>query len=439
MSKNLVAIVKYEKPVESVKKAIELSGGLDHLPRGAKVLIKPNLVFWTKTVEFPKWGVLTTSRIVEDMVIALKERGVDDITIAEGGVTMPKDYETYQDAFEKLGYNTLRQRYGVKPVNFFEKPYQEVDLGNGDTLNFSTEIMNTDFVVNVPVLKTHAQTVTSLGIKNLKGSIDLASRKKCHGPDPVKNLNYFVSRLADKMPPMFTLLDGIYTNERGPSFDGRMRRSNLLVASADVLSVDLVGTKVLGYEPEEVPHLVLAAENRSRPLDLSDVEVVGEKIEDVAARHEWYFPYTEDESLPMPMAKMGISGLSYRKYDLTMCTYCSGLNAAILTSIAMAYKGEPFDDVEILTGKIMEPSPGKKKTILLGQCMYKANKDHPNINELIAIKSCPPQPKSVVEALYKAGIEVNPDIITQYRDLPGFFMNRYKDKPEFEAAHFTVS
>ena len=44
MSKNLVAIVSYEKPQEFVQKAVELSRGLDHLPANAKVYIKPNIV-----------------------------------------------------------------------------------------------------------------------------------------------------------------------------------------------------------------------------------------------------------------------------------------------------------------------------------------------------------------------------------------------------------
>ena len=64
MSKQIVAIVKYEKPLESVRKAVELCQGLDHLPPRAKVFIKPNIVFWTKAVNFPKYGVITTSRIV---------------------------------------------------------------------------------------------------------------------------------------------------------------------------------------------------------------------------------------------------------------------------------------------------------------------------------------------------------------------------------------
>ena len=69
MNKTLVSIVKYEKPLESVRKAVELCRGLDHLPANARVFIKPNIVFWTKATNFPKYGVITTSRVVEDMVM----------------------------------------------------------------------------------------------------------------------------------------------------------------------------------------------------------------------------------------------------------------------------------------------------------------------------------------------------------------------------------
>ncbi|MCK7469283.1 MAG: hypothetical protein MZU91_14925 [Desulfosudis oleivorans] len=30
--------------------------GLDRLPARARVFIKPNIVFWTRAVPFPKWG-----------------------------------------------------------------------------------------------------------------------------------------------------------------------------------------------------------------------------------------------------------------------------------------------------------------------------------------------------------------------------------------------
>ncbi len=440
MGKSIVAIVYYAHPLESVRKAVELSHGLDHVPAHAKVVIKPNIAYWTKAATIPKWGVITTSRVVEDMVVLLKERGVDDITIAEGTVTMdPKDRETPAHAFETLGYNRLQERYGVKSINIFERPFKRVDLGKKVVLNFNVDILESDFVVNLPVLKTHNQTMVTLGIKNLKGMIHIHSRKKCHSADPKKDLNYMVSRLANKMPPMFTLLDGIYTNERGPAFDGRIRRSNLLVASTDVLSVDMVGAKVLGYEPSEVPHLVHAAQDRERPMDLSDVEVVGQRIEDVASFHEYDHPYVENDTLRRSLAKRGIKGITYPKFDLSMCTYCAGLNGVMLFAIAQAWKGEPFDHVEVLTGKVMKPSPGRKKTILVGKCMYQANKDHTNIQEMIAVKGCPPSPKALVKAFHQAGIDVNPVLFEQIEMAPAFFMGKYKGKPEFDEAFFKVT
>ena len=440
MSKSLVSVVRYEKPLESVRNAVDLSRGLAHLPSKAKVFIKPNIVFWTRAVAFPKWGVITTSRVIEDMVVLLKERGIDDITVAEGMVLDPKDTETPAHAFESLGYGILKQRYGINYLNVFERPFEKVDLGDGVKLSFNPDILNCDFVVNLPVMKTHSAAVVSLGIKNLKGMIDIPSRKECHRMTPGKDLNFWIARLADKMPPMFTLLDGIYTSERGPGFDGRLHRSDLLVASADVLSADMVGAKVLGYETVQVPHLACAAKNRKRPLDLCDIEIVGEAIENVAKFHEYDFPYsdTDEGCMPAAVAKQGIKGVFYRKHDLSLCTYCYGANGLMLGAIHSAWKGEPWDKVEILTGKAMQPTPGMKKTILLGKCIYQAHKDNADIQEMIPIKGCPPSPKSMLKALHEAGINADPSIF-EYRDqLPGLFMSRYEGKPEYDETFFQV-
>jgi uncharacterized protein (DUF362 family) len=434
-----VAVVRYETPQASVRRAVELCRGLDHLPARANVFIKPNIVFWTRAVPFPKWGVITTTRVVEDMVILLKERGIDDITLGEGMVTStPGDTQTPAHAFETLGYGLLKRRYGVKYVNIFERPFMTVDVGEGFRLNFNADAIESDFIVNLPVMKSHNQTIVSLGIKNLKGLIDIASRKRCHSMQPGRDLHAWVSRLADRMPPMFTLIDGIYSNERGPGFDGKMRRSNILIASADCLSADLVGAKLLGHDPAQVPHLADAAARRRRPTDLSDIDNPGEEIESMARYHEYDFQYatTEEGCLPVPMAKEGLKGIFYRKYDLSMCTYCSGINGVMLSGIRQAWNGTPWDGVEVLTGKAMQPTPGMRKTILVGKCMYRAHKDHPAIRELIAVKGCPPKPKDLLGALRQAGIEADPAWFEKMDQLPGLFMARYAGRPEFEEGHF---
>ncbi len=56
MSDYSVAVVRYEEPLESVRRAVDLSCGLDRMPSHARVFIKPNIVFWTRPCRFPSGG-----------------------------------------------------------------------------------------------------------------------------------------------------------------------------------------------------------------------------------------------------------------------------------------------------------------------------------------------------------------------------------------------
>lgn len=437
-----VAVVPYRTPQDSVRRAVELAGGLGAFTPGTRVFIKPNIVFWTRAVPFPKYGVITTTRVVEDMLVLLKEQGVHDITIGEGTVTLaPKDTATPADAFERLGYTHFKRKYGVRLLNIFERPFDSVDLGEDIRLNFNRDVLACDRIVDLPVLKTHNLTTVSLGIKNLKGLIDIPSRKRCHSADPHKDLHFHVARLADRLPPVFTLIDGIYSLERGPGFDGRAHRSDLLIAAADTFAADKVGARLLGHAPAQVPHLVHYAANHGRPSDLSDLTVVGTAVDGAARPHACGFPWddSDGEALPQALKKMGLRGLSYPKYDLSICTYCSFVNGLILSAIRFAWKGTPWDDVEILTGKTMQPTPGRKQTILLGKCMYQAHRHNPDIATLIAVKGCPPKMADIVAALHRAGIAVDPQLFENVDQLPGFFLPRYQGRPEFDDAFFQAA
>jgi len=439
VAKYQVSVVQYEEPYKSVKKTIDLIDGLNDVSRNSKIFIKPNVVYWNRHCDFPKWGMITTSRVVEDVVTILNEVGFSDISIGEGIITEDKDdKETAKQAFESLGYYKLREKFGIKVYNTFERPFERVYLTEDVSAKMNADMLNSDFLIDLPVLKTHAQCMVSLGMKNIKGLINIPSRKKFHSADPEQNLHYNVAQLANKVPPTLTIIDGIYTIERGPAMDGKAHRSNILVGSRDILSADIVGAKLLGIDPSTVPHLIQAAEDRDRTPDLSDIDVKGEKIENLAKPHDWDYIYKENDTLPLPYAKAGIEGIKYHKYDESMCTFCSLLNGIVLTAIKTAYKGEPYDDIEILTGKKVEPTEGMNKTILLGQCQYAKNKDHPNINELIAIKGCPPSVEDLKKGLEKAGIHVPSYFYKNIDKAPLLFMQKYKGKPEFKEEFFIM-
>jgi hypothetical protein len=71
--------------------------------------------------------------------------------------------------------------------------------------------------------------------------------------------------------------------------------------------------------------------------------------------------------------------------------------------------------------------------------MVQANRDHPEIREMIPVKGCPPSRGDLVRGLQRAGIEVNEKFFENIDLAPGYYLKRYAGRPEFEEAFFQVS
>ncbi|NLA26523.1 MAG: DUF362 domain-containing protein, partial [Firmicutes bacterium] len=98
--------------------------------------------------------------------------------------------------------------------------------------------------------------------------------------------------------------------------------------------------------------------------------------------------------------------------------------------------GEPFDDIEFLTGKVARSQGGFKKTFLFGSCIVRENRDNPAINEAVTIKGCPPRTKDIIRILNEHGIKADFDSYVQYRKS---LAARYDDRPQFQENYFMVS
>ncbi len=436
-----VAVVRYRKPRESLKQAIDLCSGFGRLEPDMKVFLKPNLVVWHEGIDFPKYGVMTTARLIEDCVVLLKEYGIDDITLIEGPVVMQKTTESHvRQAARGMGLETLTKRYGLKIIDVLQGAFVKMQV---EDLAFSIneDIMSADFVINMPVLKTHSQARVSLGVKNLKGLLGIQSRKECHNADQQRNLDYYLSRLPDAVSPSLTVIDGIYTLERGPFYNGRARRSDVILASTDLLSADFVGSAALGIEPFEVPYLKLAADRAGRKGDLSDIEILGGlDVKDLLKPHCWEFPQNESGDLPLSFERAGIKGLRYPEGDKTICTYCSLFINYVVMGIFMAKnRDRAFDDIEVLYGKVQKPSPNFKHTLLVGQCQVKENAKNPLINHCVAIRGCPPKLEDFVDAYKEVGIELPDDFLEWMDKSPEtVHLRKYKDDPKFDPSFFHI-
>ncbi|MHB8126690.1 MAG: DUF362 domain-containing protein [Desulfitobacteriaceae bacterium] len=380
-----VALVKrHDQTLGALRKAIELCDGFEGLKPGAKVVLKPNMVMRGYRTQAPD-GVVTPVETMESMITLLREHGCNDITIADGGVIHSDLKLNTATAYKWAGYEEMAQRLEVPLVDLNEGPFMTVDL-EGLPVKIANLIMEAEFLINIPVLKTHGQTKVSLGIKNLKGVIAFESKKDCHR----NNLMRCIALLGQAVRVDLTVIDGTFGLQKGPTSDD-VHRMDVLVAGKDILNVDLVGSQLLGIDPEQVDYLRIFAELGGRSLSLEGVEVIGEEISNLAKPLEWYATWTQDL-----MNLYNIKGISMEVPDPTCCSGCGfGIYVAI-SNFFRENAGTDFGGVVVSTGREKIDNPDARKVICLGKCACDTNSEHPNA---VKIPGCPPSVKRMGERL----------------------------------------
>ncbi|MFC1815565.1 DUF362 domain-containing protein [Thermodesulfobacteriota bacterium] len=376
MTKQPVSIVRYRENHETIRNALELCDGFKELKVNDKVLIKPNIVMASGRKKIPLFGVVTTTRVIEDIIILLHEYGCNDITIGEGSPFHKELELSTINGFKRTGLARVAEKYGVKLVDFNKSEFRSVDLGP-TKVKLARESLENDFLINVPVLKTHVQTTVSLSLKNLKGCLKQSSKMKFHKT----GLDEMIARLNTVLKPKLSVIDGIYSLERGPTTSGRAYRTNLIIASRDAFSGDIVGAVCLGVDPLTVEYFTQYGALSGQSPNLGDIEIKGESVDDVIFSLEWRMMKAEQI-----MADYDIKGATFQWPGNTLCTNCAIMSDAFLGVFLKDNKGSSFDNIEFVLGDKVHPLEESKQVFLIGNCAVKNNSD---CDKAVKISGCP--------------------------------------------------
>ena len=393
-----VAIVKYDQTSDSLRRAIELADGFSGLKSTDKVLIKPNIALGMTPKVRPD-GILTSTVIVEQLIGLLREYGCTDISIGEGPAIIPevrKEWRSADWAFEWSDFRELAERVGVKlldlnkggKASFVPYSVEELEPTSGVDVELVRDrkfmvsklvVEEADFFINVPVLKTHRQGVITLGLKNLKGCIYNDSKRASH----VFGLHRAIAVLGKRIRNDLVIIDGTYGLERGPiPTTGRdLQRFDLVIVSKDILACDMVGSAIMGIDPKLVPQLQEFARMTGRSLDLNEVDVKGEKIENVSKKLEWEYKWSNQPSWHE------IKGITFQDPGESVCTACGMTVYMAMERFFGENKGATFADVELCVGPGPAAKKDSKKVLLFGDCANIANKQR---DDAIRLRGCPP-------------------------------------------------
>ncbi len=265
-----VAIVKGERSHEPVFKALDLIDYKSALAGKDKVLIKVNFITDTTW----ETGATTDPIVVEAIIMKLKELPVS-VTVVESDATITNA----DKAFEKTGMKEMCQRNGIEFLNLrYVKDRVKISIPQGETLQSITvpRLVAESAIVSAAKLKTHSATGVTLGMKNMFGLLPDKFKAKYHA----KGISKVVVDINSVLKPALTVIDGFVGMEGKGPVDGTPVKMDVIIAGKNVVATDAVGCRVMGIDPHSIKHLCRAQEKALGNID--NIEVVGEKIENVA-------------------------------------------------------------------------------------------------------------------------------------------------------------
>lgn len=280
MKKAKVAVVKVsdykgEEVSAGLKKAFALIGGLEKIIKPqSKVFVKINHLSPSSP---PERGIVTHPVFTQEVVRLLMELDLE--------ITVGDDIQSrQQDGFLRTGYRQICEELGVRLVNLKELGFRKIDC-NGRLLRkayVSPIVLEADYILNLPKLKTHSFTAFTGAVKNMFGIIPYGLRLDYHRN--YINNDIFSQMLVDIFscaPPQLTIMDAITAMEgEGPS-GGNIKKVGLIFASQDAVAVDAVATKVVELNPLNI-YTTLHAHERGLGIGtIENIEITGENINDV--------------------------------------------------------------------------------------------------------------------------------------------------------------
>ena len=260
---SIVAVVSVKDSVQdAVRDAMHLANFQQHLQRNKPTSLKVNLG-WDLFIP----GSITSWWVIEGVIQTLKD-WVGPLYVVESDQVL----ENVEKAFHKCKLQELCNRYNVQWVNMSGAPSVRVQVQNGaifQTVDLP-KILSETQVVTIPVMKTHAKTTISGAIKNQWGCIS----KMRHNYHLV--LNDALADINSVVRPAFAVVDATIALEGNGPKSGSPRVVNRVLASADIVAVDTVQAKMMGFDPCTIAHLETCANRHLGTNAVENIRIVGD-------------------------------------------------------------------------------------------------------------------------------------------------------------------
>ena len=264
---------------EKIEKAFDALRVWDKIRPGMKVVLKPNLVMSSK----PEQAIITHPAFTAAVGKCVQKAG-GRVVIAEspGGPYTPAAMKAM---FRATGYRDMAEACGF--ALYTDCKSREVTLPQAKRcreLSVVEPFLDRDYLIDLPKLKTHSMVGFSGAVKNLFGTVPGLQKPELHCRFPEREpFSEMLCDLCHFLRPDLSLMDGIWAMEGNGPTGGQRRDLHVIAGSESPWALDVAAASLVGLEPEKIVMLREGHERGYGPLDLSELELVGDPMETLLA------------------------------------------------------------------------------------------------------------------------------------------------------------
>ncbi len=190
-----------------------------------------------------------------------------------------------------LIYAPVQTAIGVRLQSLRDEKIRFVDLNRDDLIRtplrasytglrelwLPRTVLEADFLVSMPKIKTHHWSGVTLAMKNMFGIVPGARYGWPKNILHWKGIQESILDLCATVPIHFVIADGILAMEGNGPLNGIVRPLGKIVLADDPVAADTTCARLMGFEPRRIVHIREGARFLGN-TDPGDIDEVGETV-----------------------------------------------------------------------------------------------------------------------------------------------------------------